>query len=135
MQTAYNHENNQLEVNLSQNYYVHIWKVFYMGIIKQCTHLHSHPPTPTHPQPPPLTQNNAPPTPTHPYLPKIMPHLPPLTPTYPNNVPYTPHSPPSTKNNVSPTQTTLSPGHLFTIRGKWKRGPGTILTCDQNLPK
>ena len=30
---------------------------------------------------------------------------------------------------------TLSPAHLFPIRGKRKRGPGTLQTRDQNLPK
>ena len=30
---------------------------------------------------------------------------------------------------------TSSPKHLFAIRGKRKRGPGTLQTRDQNLPK
>ena len=30
---------------------------------------------------------------------------------------------------------TSSPAHLFAIRGKRKRGPGTLQTRDQNLPK
>ena len=30
---------------------------------------------------------------------------------------------------------TSSPAHLFAIRGKQKRGPGTLQTRDQNLPK
>ena len=28
-----------------------------------------------------------------------------------------------------------SPAHLFTVRGRRKRGPGTLQTRDQNLPK
>ena len=32
-------------------------------------------------------------------------------------------------------QTTSSPAHLFSIRRKRKRGPGTLQTRDQNLPK
>ena len=66
-----------------------------MGIIKQCTHSHSPPSTPTHPQPLSPTQNNAPPSPTHPtqypthlHPPKIM-----------------PHPPPRTQNNISPILT------------------------------
>ena len=30
---------------------------------------------------------------------------------------------------------TSSPAHLFAIRGRWKRGPRTLQTRDQNLPK
>ena len=33
------------------------------------------------------------------------------------------------------TEPTSSPAHLFVIRGKRKRGPGTLQTRDQNLPK
>ena len=32
-------------------------------------------------------------------------------------------------------QSTSSPVHLFSIRGKRKRGPGTLQARDQNLPK
>ena len=32
-------------------------------------------------------------------------------------------------------RTTSSPAHLFAIRGRPKRGPGTLQTRDQNLPK
>ena len=30
---------------------------------------------------------------------------------------------------------TSSPAHLFAIRGRRKRGPVTLQTCDQHLPK
>ena len=81
--------------------------LMFMGIIKQCTHLHtplhSFPPTPIHPkylpthshprkimphQHPP-TQSNVPLTPNHHYLPKIM--------------SYMHYSPPLIQNNVSLT--------------------------------
>ena len=32
-------------------------------------------------------------------------------------------------------QTSLSPAHLFAIRGRRKQGPGTLQTHDQNLSK
>ena len=35
-------------------------------------------------------------------------------------------------NRLLPTS---FPPHLFAIRGKWKSGPGTLQTRDQNLPK
>ena len=80
------------------------------------------PPTPTHPKylptyshlpkimshPPPPTQNNVPLTPTHHYLPKIMPHT-------------HPHSTTLTQNNVSPTETILSPARLVAKRKAKKR--------------
>ena len=33
------------------------------------------------------------------------------------------------------TPSTSSPAHLFAISGRRKRGPGTLKTRDQNLPK
>ena len=39
------------------------------------------------------------------------------------------------KHFVSLKKSTSSPAHLFAIRGRRKRGPGTLQTRDQNLPK
>ena len=36
---------------------------------------------------------------------------------------------------ISYISSTSSPAHLFSIRGRRKRGPGTLQTRDQNLPK
>ena len=35
----------------------------------------------------------------------------------------------------APLLSTSSPAHLFAIRGRRKRGPGTLQTRDENLPK
>ena len=88
----------------------------YTGIIKQCNHPHSLPPTPK-----PTKK-----CPTHPYLPKIMSHPPPTTqnnasltrptqnnvppPPHPTKImPHLPHSPLLTQNNAPYTPTNLHP--------------------------
>ena len=39
------------------------------------------------------------------------------------------------KLTFSKISSSSSPAHLFAIRGKRKRGPGTLQTRDQNLPE
>ena len=94
------------------------FSLFTIGIIKQCTHPHLLPPTPTHPKyfpthphllkimlhPPPLTLTHPKHIPTNPHPPKIMSHTPPPTPTYPKYFPTHSHLPKIMHQPLPPTQ-------------------------------